>query len=241
MDQAAQRGNPSMVWRSGQERRLEMVRVRVPLETVRIIDIGCGVGLYIQAFMRFSPQVFGTEIEFDRATLSHRVVPHIATAEAEALPFRNGTFDVAFLHEMIEHVRDDRQTIREAYRVTRDGGYIVIFAPNRWFPFETHGFYWKNRYIFGNIPLINYLPGFVRNRLAPHVRVYSGKNLRRLFTGLNVDIEYFTQIFPGFDRLEATSGKYGRIVRRILYALEKTPLRLFGISHFVVLKVKKKT
>lgn len=60
MEQAAKRGNPSFVWRYGQERRLEMVRAHVPVGGARLLDIGCGVGMYLQAFSRYSPHVFGS-------------------------------------------------------------------------------------------------------------------------------------------------------------------------------------
>ena len=44
-------------------------------------------------------------------------------------------------------------------RVTGVGGRIVVFVPNRLYPFETHGIYWRGRYRFGNTPLISWLPG----------------------------------------------------------------------------------
>ncbi|MEZ4658484.1 MAG: hypothetical protein R2911_13000 [Caldilineaceae bacterium] len=49
----------------------------------------------------------------------------------------------------------------------KPGGRGIIFAPNRFHPFETHGHYWRGQYHFGNTPLINYLPDPLRNRLAP--------------------------------------------------------------------------
>jgi SAM-dependent methyltransferase len=239
MEQAAKRGNPSFVWRYGQERRLEMVRAHVPVGGARLLDIGCGVGMYLQAFSRYSPHVFGSEIEFDRAAQSCRILPRVAVAPAEALPFADNSFDITFLHEMIEHVHDDRQTIREACRVTRANGHIVIFAPNRWYPFETHGIFWKGRYIFGNIPLVNYLPNPLRNKLACHVRAYTGRGLRRLFEGLNVEFVAFTQIYPGFDNLEARVGGAGKVLRKAIYWAEQTPFKIFGLSHFVVARVRK--
>ncbi len=68
---------------------------------------------------------------------------------------------------------NDRDTLREALRVTKPGGKVIIFAPNRFYPFETHGVYLGKRYVFGNIPLVNYLPDPIRNRLVPHARAYT--------------------------------------------------------------------
>lgn len=239
MEEDAIRGRPSYVWRFGQQRRLELVRQSVRLENARIIDIGCGVGMYLEAFLRFSSSVFGTEIEFDRAIESRRIAPCVAVAAAELLPFKDNSFDVAFLHEVIEHVSDDRQTIRETFRIVRPGGHIVIFAPNRLYPFETHGVYWKERYVFGNIPLVNYLPSRLRNKLAHHVRAYTVCDIKRLFDGLKIEFKIFTQVYPGFDKLALRSGVASDAFRRILYYAETTPLKMFGLSHFVVAQVQK--
>jgi 2-polyprenyl-3-methyl-5-hydroxy-6-metoxy-1,4-benzoquinol methylase len=40
-------GHPSYVWRSGQDRRLALVRRYAPLEGRRILDVGCGIGTYV--------------------------------------------------------------------------------------------------------------------------------------------------------------------------------------------------
>jgi hypothetical protein len=113
---------------------------------------------------------------------------------------------------------------------------MAIFVPNRGYPFETHGVYWRGRYHFGNIPLVNYLPRKMRNRLAPHVRVYSAKELENLFSGLPVRIQQRQIIFGAYDNIIARWPKFGRLMRGILQDLENSPARLFGLSHFWVVE-----
>jgi SAM-dependent methyltransferase len=91
--------------------------------------------------------------------------PAITLAPAERLPFADASFDVVFSHEVIEHVNDDRLAAAEMVRVCAPAGRIVLFCPNRLYPFETHGHYWRGKYHFGNTPLINWLPGSLRDRL----------------------------------------------------------------------------
>ena len=62
-EEAARRGHPSYVWRAGQERRLALVRQWAKLEGARILDNGCGVGMYTARFCQFSPHVAGVEID----------------------------------------------------------------------------------------------------------------------------------------------------------------------------------
>jgi SAM-dependent methyltransferase len=154
----------------------------------------------------------------------------------EALPFPENIFDLILSHEVVEHVSDDRAYIREIVRTLRPGGRLVIFCPNRGYPYETHGIYWRGRYRFGNIPLVNYLARPWRDRLAPHVRVYSPRDLRKLFDGLPVCFIQQTVIFGAYDNIIVRFPRFGRILRAFLQTLEKTPLRFFGLSHFWVVE-----
>jgi hypothetical protein len=121
-------------------------------------------------------------------------------------------------------------------RALRPGGRALIFCPNRGYPFETHGIYWRGQYRFGNIPLVNYLPRRLRNRLAPHVRVYTRRDLQRLFDGLPVTFIQRTIIFGAYDNLIARFGGAGKLLRSLLQFLEKTPMQVFGLSHFWVIE-----
>jgi SAM-dependent methyltransferase len=231
-------GQPSYVWRFGLERRLSLVRRYVPLEDRRMLDIGCGVGTFVRRLGEFSPHVYGVDIDGERVRRGAQSVPGLAVAVSENLPFRDGAFDLVLLHEVLEHVHDDALTLQEACRVTRPGGNIVIFCPNRLYPFETHGVFLGERYVFGNIPLVNYLPDPWRRRLVPHVRAYTRSGLRRLLARLPARTVVHTCVWPGFDNLRARSGLASAALRRMLYPLESTPLRNFGLSHFVILERK---
>lgn len=230
-------GHPSYVWRSGQERRLSLIRRYTPLEGRAILDIGCGLGAYVRRFRAFSPSVYGMDVDAPRvADGAAKGTPYLLVAAGETLPFRDASLDVVVLNEVIEHVTDDHQTLREAVRVLRPGGTIIIYAPNRLYPFETHGVYLGKRYVFGNIPLVNWLPDAVRRRLVPHARAYLAGDIRRVVRGLPVETIEHSYVFPGFDNIAARAPGLGRALRRVLYFLEGTPLGMFGLSHFVVLR-----
>ena len=236
-ERAIQLGHPSYVWRAGQERRLDIVRQHVDLENRVILDIGCGLGMYTEAFCRFSPHVYGVEVELARAVQAIGRTAGVFQAVGEALPFADNTFDVVFNHEVLEHVADDRLVVREAVRVARQGGYVVTYAPNKLWPWETHGIYWRGKYHFGNIPLVNYLPDPLRNRLAWHVRAYTRRQLLDLFRDLPVEVRLHRIVYPGFDNVVHRFPALGRLVRATSYQLEKWPVAdRFGLSHFLVVQ-----
>ncbi len=235
-DKAALRGEPGYVWRSGQERRLKMIRQWIDLADAVILDNGCGLGTYLEAFAPFSSHRFGLELEMERGREALETAAFIVQAMGETLPFASSRFDFVFSNEVIEHVADDRLAMAEMVRVCKPRGRILIFCPNRWYPVEQHGIYWRGKYKFGNIPLVNYLPNPLRNRLAPHVRTYSKYDLFRLFHKLPVKVVHYGRIFGGYDNIEHRWPKIGRFVKNSLYAAEKTPFSMLGISHLLVLE-----
>ncbi len=234
---AALRGEPSYVWRAGQQRRLEMIRAMAPmLPNGRVFVDGCGLGMYNEKLAAFTDCVYGLDIEYERLVEASERVDRLICGAGEYLPYTSESFDVVLSHEVIEHVQNDLLAAREIVRVLRPGGRLVLFCPNRWYPVETHGIYLGDRYIFGNIPLVNYLPDSLRNKLAPHVRAYSGRGLRKLFDGQPVKVVRHTVIYGGYDNLIARLGPFGKLIRGLLYLLENTPLQIFGLSHFLVLE-----
>jgi SAM-dependent methyltransferase len=236
-DKAATRGNPSFVWRAGQERRLEMVRSAAG-ERLRgcVFEDGCGVGMYLARLAKDARQAVGMDIELERTVEAQRLSRQVLCGAGEYLPFPADSFDLILSHEVIEHVQDDRKAIEEIVRVLRPGGRLVMFVPNRGYPFETHGIFWKGKYHFGNMPLVNYLPDRWRNRLAPHVRIYSRGSLGKLFAGLPVQQVEQTIIFGAYDNIIARRPALGKLIRGVLQMLERTPLRFFGLSHFWVVE-----
>ncbi len=234
---AALRGNPSFVWRAGQERRLEMIRQAAgELRRGRVFVDGCGVGMYLARLAEEARQAVGLDIELERTVEARQLSEQVICGAGEMLPFPPDTFDLVLSHEVLEHVSDDRQAVEEIIRTLRPGGRLILFVPHRGYPFETHGVYWRGKYHFGNIPLVNYLPDRWRNRLAPHVRIYTRGSLQRLFKGLPVRVIDQTVIFGAYDNIIARRPGLGRLLRWVLQTLERTPLREFGLSQFWVVE-----
>ena len=239
-DKAALRGEPSYVWRAGQQRRMEMI-LRAGGDRIHgaVLDNGCGVGMYVRHLQQASRgKIFGLEYEIERLLHTREHMKVLTCAASEHLPYPADSFDLVLSHEVLEHVADDRQAVLEIVRTLKPGGRLVLFVPNRGYPFETHGIYWRGKYHFGNIPLVNYLPYIWRNRLVPHVRVYSRRDLADLFDGLQVRMVEQTVLFGAYDNIIAHIGLFGKIMRWFLQTLEKTPLRRLGLSHFWVVEKK---
>src|SRR5215207_6468509 len=137
LEKAALRGEPSYVWRAGQQRRLDMI-VQAAGERIRgrILENGCGVGMYVEHLSPFGGEVTGLEYDFERAVEAHANSPHIVNAAGESLPLPSETFDLVLSHEVLEHVQDDRAAVCEMIRALRSpdpasgkpGWRVIIFV-----------------------------------------------------------------------------------------------------------------
>lgn len=237
LEKAALCGEPSYVWRSGQARRLRMILEQAG-ERINgtVLENGCGIGMYVEKLAQLADRVIGLEYDQERAIEARTRAPEIICAASENIPFPDNTFSLILSHEVLEHVQNDYQAVSEMVRTLQPKGRMVIFVPNRGYPFETHGIYWRGRYHFGNIPLVNYLPRRWRNQLAPHVRTYSRRDLRKLFNGQPVQFVKQEVIYGAYDNIIARWGVFGKLLRRALQWLEHTPLKILGLSHFWVVE-----
>jgi len=96
-----------------------------------ILDIGCGIGNAGSLVAPFVGKVVGVDREttmLDEARHRPDLSSNIAFVDGDAanLPIESGTFDVAMFSLVLHHVEDIEAAIREAVRVTKDGGRILI-------------------------------------------------------------------------------------------------------------------
>jgi len=113
-----------------------------------VLDIGCSQGVASLLLAREGHVVTGVDIE--DAALSHartlleREEPHVAErvtfafAEAGDLPYDDASFDTVLLGEVLEHQVNPDPIVREARRVLREGGVLVITAPYGIFRYHDH-------------------------------------------------------------------------------------------------------
>lgn len=246
-------GKPGTSFTPGFERRLQKILKYVDLKDKVILDQGCGEGVWMERFTEFTDpkNVYGEDIdpespkkfEIRNSKLETKFqIPNsnVHIVPAEELDFRDNFFDIVFSNEVLEHVNDDRKSVEEAIRVLKPGGHFIIFTPNRGWPFETHGMFFRGKYYWGNIPLLPWMPAFIRRKFSPHVRNYSNGDIRRLFKNLPVEIVHHTHVFSGFDKLEGRLGILGSGIKKFFHWAEKTPLHFFGISHFMIVKKSNK-
>ena len=99
--------------------------VRVPL---RMLDVGCGTGANLEMLSAFG-NAEGVDVSDDALEFCRRKGLTVQKGLAEELPYEDGAFDVTTALDVVEHLDDDIAGLKEMYRVTKSGGYSLIFVP----------------------------------------------------------------------------------------------------------------
>lgn len=96
-----------------------------------ILDIGCGTGETISFLKTVFPEAkfFGVDVSTQAVKYTKARGHHAKVADALHLPFAPNSFDAVLLLDVIEHIKKDVAVIKEAKRVLKPGGIIVITVP----------------------------------------------------------------------------------------------------------------
>jgi ubiquinone/menaquinone biosynthesis C-methylase UbiE len=95
-----------------------------------ILDLGCGTGRYSKIFSLIGMEVIGLDISKVALKLARKHQQNLVLGTAEKLPFRE-VFDRIFAMDIIEHVLNDLECLKEITRVTKNEGIIFISFPKK--------------------------------------------------------------------------------------------------------------
>jgi SAM-dependent methyltransferase len=102
---------------------------------MRLLDVGCGPGSITRGLARrLAPgEVVGVDLSKEtlasaRAEAAAGRLSNVRFEEASVyqLPFPDGSFDVSYAHQVIQHLREPGAALREMLRVVRPGGFVAV-------------------------------------------------------------------------------------------------------------------
>ncbi len=145
---------------------------------MRVLDLGCGAGRHIHAvFYKAYVHAVGVDLGFDDLVRTRKgfeqypdVEPgssrafSLSVADATRLPFPDGVFDVVICSEVLEHIPDLDNAVRETMRVLKPGGRLGVSVP-RYVP---EWLCWKLERRYHDTP-------------GGHIRIFRTSRLKDLF------------------------------------------------------------
>ncbi len=166
----------------------------------RVLDIATGPGYIAEAFAKAAREAVGVDLTdamlaIARKRTNERGISNITfrAADAQNLPFENGSFDVLVCRLALHHLQKPLQVLREMTRVCRDGGTVLgedIYASE--FP-ERAGF--QDRWEILRDP--------------SHVRTLPISELLKLYRDAGLEADAITtadDLTPQVERWMATTG-----------------------------------
>lgn len=165
-------------------------RVRDYLPGPRLLDIGCGVGIFLGLAMEQGWDVYGQDIsaiacEHARSVVGHEKVFHMRL-ESLCKESKESPFDVCILWCVLEHVEDPMQLLQTASELITPGGTILVRVPNTG---GLHRLRWRFQRLLGKetISLLGGVPahlhGFTTGTIKQYLSRAGFSNVR--FQGTN--------------------------------------------------------
>jgi len=99
-----------------------------------VVEVGCGLGQYTAVAAERVEQAIGVDLSLAFLVLARKRLGGrgaVVAAEAERLPFRDGSAAAVIAADVIEHVADQRRSIEEMGRLLIPGGFLFLSTPNR--------------------------------------------------------------------------------------------------------------
>jgi SAM-dependent methyltransferase len=190
----------------------------------KFLDIGCGRGEVVRAASERGWEAEGCDLSEDFVRYAREVNGVKAQAATlEQIHYPEASFDVVTMVEVIEHLYDPAETVKELGRVVRPGGLVYISTPNEESVYQTLGnLYYKAR---GLDWVVNLCPTWN----LYHIQGFSPRSLRYLLERNDFQVEELV-VYPGTLMLPSRAGLWGgverfgtNLVERIANALGRSP------------------
>lgn len=196
-----------------------------PAEGVRLLDIGCSSGALLRSAQRAGFIVEGVEPAAQAAASAKNAGLNVFHGYLQDARYPAASFDAATLMEVIEHLPDPGALLREAWRVLKPNGVLVVGTGN--------GASWT-------VQLIGAGWGYLHvAQHGGHISFFNPHSLGRLAAQCGFQVERVqTRRVSLADKQQTGPARYG--VLKVLAEMLALPARMFGKGHDMLVFLRKR-
>lgn len=196
-------------------------KMRKFLDKGKLIDVGCGMGFFMDLARSTGWEVKGVEISDFAANYAQErlkidvVKSHLKDAHLEA-----EYFDAATMWNVLDQIYDPKENLVELNRILKKGGYIFMRMPNLYFHLKVFKLYHFFKVIFKNIenPLsVFHLYSFDKNSIKNLLESTGFCNVIVRPEAMGINVQRFIRIFD--TKLEPIVRKFFDFAAEVVYYL----------------------
>lgn len=166
-----------------------IARKHLPLQNTKVLDIGCGGGLFLSLLKQEGAEVMGIELSDSRAQYAktkHNLEIYKHPIESDFWQKGYAShFDSVTLWDVIEHVNYPFQTLQSAANVLKAGGLLLIDTPCRDSFYHQFGEF-TYRLSGGRFP--TFLNAMYSSHLFGHKQIFSTVEMKNLFESVGLEV-----------------------------------------------------
>jgi 2-polyprenyl-3-methyl-5-hydroxy-6-metoxy-1,4-benzoquinol methylase len=158
-------------------------------KTGNLLDVGCGIGYFLEVAKERGWEVYGTEFTDQAVKICREKGIQMHQGPLDSLNYQEGFFDVLCSFEVIEHINNPLHELNQSVQVMRDGGAYFLTTPN----FNSLlRYYLKDKYNVICYP--------------EHLSYYTKSTIKRLFTTNSFKCRYISTTGISITRIKTSSG-----------------------------------
>lgn len=179
------------------------------IKGLKILDTGCGTGFISRLFIDNGGKVYSVDFSanaLNKAREYHKSKLSLLQGDVFILPFKAHSFHIIVANDLIEHLYDGEEFLREVYRVLKPGGRFIINTDNARYQ-RILGWYVKLRAVLKSIESLDIKRSywaliakpkiFALDEESRHIKIYSPKELRKILLQSGFKVKKIDTFFFG--------------------------------------------
>ncbi len=202
-------GNPNKYYKNldcNRKRFFVDIIEKMIINNTKVLDVGSYPFAMMKSLFKKGIDIYGVDKQYSNRKLVDRIFN--CDIQKEKFPFKDNTFDIVILSEVIEHLGENPIfCIREIRRVLKENGILILSTDNnhRFDSYIKFLFYMKTGYYY-NIRKI-YENGFMG-----HIKEYSFKEIEEVFIN-----EGFEKLLGKYISFEIVKNKKFSFLTNLIY------------------------